>query len=83
MAAGVPILASALEGPQEVLADGRFGRLVSSEDPEALARALTEAMGQPEALLAVAHLAQAEAIRIYGFEAGADRLRDALYALHT
>ena len=87
MAAGVPILASALEGPQEVLADGRFGRLVKSEDPEALARALTEAMGESDALLAVAQAAQAEAIRAYGFEAGADRLRDAVnglgYALHT
>ncbi len=81
MAAGTPIVASALEGPQEVLADGRFGRLVASEDPEALARALSEAMGRPDALLAVAHLAQAEAIRTYGFAAGADRLRDALNAL--
>ncbi len=87
MAAGVPILASALEGPQEVLAGGRFGRLVASEDPEALAQALIEAMKQPQALLAVAHLAQAEVVDTYGFEAGADRLRDAVeglrFALHT
>ncbi len=83
MAAGVPILASALEGPQEVLDQGRLGRLVASEDPEALARALTEAMAEPAALSAVAYTAQAEAVRAYGFEAGADRLRDAVHALHT
>ena len=87
MAAGTPILASALEGPQEILAGGRLGRLVASEDPEALARALTEAMAEPQAMLDMAHLAQAEAIGAYGFAAGADRLRDAVHglrdALHT
>ena len=81
MAAGVPILASALEGPQEVLAGGRFGRLVKSEDPDALAAALHEALGQRDALLTLARAAQAQAVSTYGFETGADRLRDALRAV--
>ena len=81
MAAGVPILASALEGPQEILAEGRFGRLFPSEDPDALARAMAEAMQAPDALRAVARDAQAQAVSTYSFDAGADRLRDALESI--
>ena len=82
MAAGVPILASALEGPQEILDGGRLGRLFHSEDPEALAQAMKAALAEPAALRALAHDAQAQAVRAYGFDTGADRLGDALGSLH-
>jgi glycosyltransferase involved in cell wall biosynthesis len=82
MAAGVPILASALEGPQEILEGGRLGRLFASENPQALARAVKAALAEPEDLRALAHDAQAQAVRTYGFDAGADRLCEALGSLH-
>jgi glycosyltransferase involved in cell wall biosynthesis len=48
MAAGVPIVATAVGGVPEVLEGGRAGRLVPYGEPEALAHALRELLGSPE-----------------------------------
>jgi glycosyltransferase involved in cell wall biosynthesis len=42
MAAGLPIIATASEGALEIIEDGVSGRLVPTEDPEALAQAINE-----------------------------------------
>lgn len=47
MEAGVPVVASAVSGIPEVVVDGGTGWLVSPEDPDALATALGEALGDP------------------------------------
>ena len=45
MACGAPVVASDCpSGPQEILAGGRYGRLVAPEDSEALGRALIETL---------------------------------------
>ncbi len=48
MEAGVPVVASRVSGIPEVVMDGETGWLVPPEDPEALARALEEALAHPE-----------------------------------
>jgi glycosyltransferase involved in cell wall biosynthesis len=48
MEAGVPVVASRVSGIPEVVVDGETGWLVPSEDPVALARALTEMLADPE-----------------------------------
>ena len=48
MAAGIPIVATAVGGVPEVLEDGRAGRLVPYGDPDALANGIREVLGSPE-----------------------------------
>ncbi len=81
MAAGVPVVASDLEGPREILEQGRLGSLVASEDPERLADCLMQALGDRAHAVALARDAQARAVAKYGFEAGADRLAAAVDGL--
>jgi len=81
MAAGVPVVASDLEGPREILEQGRLGFLVDSEDPAKLADRLVEALQDRARAVALARRAQAHAVAVYGFEAGADRLAAAVAAL--
>jgi glycosyltransferase involved in cell wall biosynthesis len=45
---GVPIVATRVGGIPDVVEDGVNGRLVPARDPEALARALIEALDHPE-----------------------------------
>ncbi|MCA1578698.1 MAG: glycosyltransferase family 4 protein [Acidobacteria bacterium] len=47
MAAGLPIVATASEGGQEIIEDGVTGRLVPVDDPEALAQAVEELLDDP------------------------------------
>jgi glycosyltransferase involved in cell wall biosynthesis len=48
MAAGAPIVSSAIGGTDELIDDGRSGLLVAPGDPEALAQALRRVLGDPE-----------------------------------
>jgi len=48
MAAGVPIVATAVGGVPEVLDQGRAGRLVPYGDPDALAAGIRDLLGSPE-----------------------------------
>ncbi len=82
MAAGVPVVASDLEGPREILEQGRLGFLVDSEDPEKLADRLAEALRERRRAVDLARTAQAHAMAAYGFEAGADRLAAAVHGVN-
>ena len=81
MAAGAPVVATDIEGPAILLAEGRYGRLVPSEAPNALADAIAAALDDPQASLDMARLAQAEAIAPYDMEAGGERLWAAISPL--
>jgi glycosyltransferase involved in cell wall biosynthesis len=48
MAAGLPVIAAAVGGLPEVVADGESGLLIPAGDPEALAAALERLLGDPE-----------------------------------
>ena len=48
MAAGVPLVASALDGVREIVDDGRHGLLAPPGDPHALARAIARLAGDRE-----------------------------------
>lgn len=47
MAAGLPIVASASEGALEILEDGFTGKLVPTDNPEALAQAINDLLDDP------------------------------------
>ena len=81
MAAGAPVIATDIEGPRVLLGEGRYGRLVPPEAPDALAQAMAAALDDPNGALEMARLAQAEAIAPYDMEAGGMRLWAALIPL--
>lgn len=74
MAAGVPVIASNIDGPGEILSGGAFGRLVPPEDAAALADAITDALGDWDGTLATATAAQTQAVARFSLEAGQGRL---------
>jgi glycosyltransferase involved in cell wall biosynthesis len=47
MAAGIPVVSTASTGPREILEGGRYGPLVPVLDPEALAKAIADALDNP------------------------------------
>lgn len=47
MASGLPVVATASEGASEIIEDGITGKLVSADDPEALAKAITDLLDDP------------------------------------
>lgn len=83
MAAGLPVVASAIEGPVEILRDGHFGLMFPNEDVTALASALKSALGNWEGMLTLARAGQAHVLATYGLAAGQHRLKTALAAITT
>ena len=75
MAAGVPVVASHIDGPQEILSEGALGRLVPPQDAAALADAIETAITDWRATLEKAVAAQADAIERFSLEAGERRLK--------
>jgi len=63
MLAGVPIVASGVEGLTEVVGDA--GRLVPPERPDFLASAIVELAAEPETRLAVADRARERSVRLF------------------
>ena len=78
MAAGVPVVASDIKGPRDILKGGRFGRLARSEDDEALASAIAATAADWGKTLSVARQAQDHALSSFGFASGSARLRQAI-----
>lgn len=81
MAQGLPVVATASEGPSEILADGTGGQLVPRADPGALADALEALLADPDAARARGAAAHAEALRRWDLPASAQRLVAALGAM--
>lgn len=73
-ALGVPIVATAVGGVPEVVADGRTGRLVHALEPAALARALIEALAEPTLRATWAQSART-AVESFGISRTAERSR--------
>ena len=78
MAAGAPVIASAIDGPKEILLDGVLGGLTAPEDPEALAAAIRQALDDWPGTLNKARAARAYAVTHFSLEAGAARLKATL-----
>lgn len=81
MAAGAPIVATGIDGPKEILQDGRLGKLCAPENPAALAEAIAEAVSDWPVTLDRARAAQAYALSHFSLEAGRERLLATLNAV--
>jgi glycosyltransferase involved in cell wall biosynthesis len=73
MAAGTPVLATAVGGPAEIVEDGVSGRLLPPRDPSAWARAAAGLLGDPSARDALAERGR-ERARDFARGAYAERL---------
>jgi glycosyltransferase involved in cell wall biosynthesis len=74
MAAGKPIVASAIPGIDEVVADGATALLAPPDDPEALARALRRIVAEPQLRDSLAAAARARAEREFSAARGTQRV---------
>jgi len=67
MAAGLPVIATAVGGIEEILEDGRTGLLVAPSDPTALADRICQLMAAPALAQALGIAARAEVTERYSF----------------
>lgn len=67
-AVGVPVLASAVPGLDEVVIDGETGVTFAPENPDALAAALARLAGDPTATLQMVHAARRRVEAIFSLE---------------
>jgi glycosyltransferase involved in cell wall biosynthesis len=79
MAAGVPVVATAVGGVPDVVTDGRTGALVPPGNPEKLAEAMLLLARDPALRVRLRTAGRAEALRRYG----ADRLADDVASLYV
>lgn len=68
MRAGLPVVASAVGGIPEAVADGRTGRLVPPGEPAALSRALAEVLDDPAARRRMGEAGRARYEAAFSFE---------------
>jgi glycosyltransferase involved in cell wall biosynthesis len=80
MAAGLPIVSSAIDGPNEMLAQDESGLLVPAGDPKALAEALATLIADPTRAARLAAAARVAVERDFGPDALARRLAEAAAA---
>jgi glycosyltransferase involved in cell wall biosynthesis len=73
-ASGIPVVASRVGGLPEVVADGQTGLLVAPEDPEGLASALADLVGDPERRRALGRAARERAVALYDWQACARQM---------
>jgi glycosyltransferase involved in cell wall biosynthesis len=78
MAAGVPVVATDIDGPKEILQHGALGQLCAAEDAESLAVAIGIVLADWKTTLAKARAAQVYALSQFSLEAGQTRLVDTL-----
>lgn len=65
MAAGVPVVATKVQGVEEVITDGMHGLLVPPKDPQELSRALIQMVEHPEMRKQMSVVAQEHVLRSY------------------
>lgn len=68
MAAGLPVVASAVGGLLDLIADGRTGLLVPPAEPDALAGAVRSLIEHPARAAAMGEAARAEVLQHYSFD---------------
>ncbi|QIJ61285.1 glycosyltransferase [Streptomyces sp. JB150] len=68
MACGVPVVASAVGGQLDTVADPGTGRLVPPRDPRALARAVADLLARPETRLACGAAGRRRVLRRYTWD---------------
>lgn len=73
MASGLPVVASAVAGNDELVEDGRTGLLFGIDDPDALASAITRYADDAQFRSACGLAAREKAVRDYSWEAAARR----------
>jgi len=77
---GCPVVASRLEGIQDVVTNGVNGQLVEPEDPEAFAEAIRVYCDHPERLQPDAERAATHVAHAFGWRAVADQYVETLAA---
>ena len=83
MAVGLPVVATEIDGPNEILKDGVTGRLVPDDDVDRLAEALGEVVADPEVAVRLGQAARALVLREYSPDQLARRLEAALDGMLT
>jgi glycosyltransferase involved in cell wall biosynthesis len=78
MASGVPVVASRIDGPLEILKGGELGRLVAPDDDAALAEAMALVIKDWPTTVAMAAAAQTYALDHFSLDAGTRRLKTVL-----
>lgn len=78
MASGMPIVASAIDGPKDFLVEGETALLVPPGEPAALAQAIARLIGDDTLRATLGRAARAEAVMKYSFEAVGKQLGHAL-----
>lgn len=78
MAVGLPVVASEIEGPIEMIKEGVNGRLVPEDDPDRLAEALGELIGDRDGARRMGQAARTLVLEEYGPEQLARRLEAVL-----
>jgi glycosyltransferase involved in cell wall biosynthesis len=68
MAAGLPVVASAVGGLLDLVDDGRTGLLVAPSDPEPLAAAIRRLIDDPASAIAMGAAARAAVLQQYSFD---------------
>jgi glycosyltransferase involved in cell wall biosynthesis len=68
LAAGKPVVATAVGGTPDLLAEGAHGTLVPAGDPDALARAIADVLADPAAAAARARTGQRHVLATYSSE---------------
>jgi glycosyltransferase involved in cell wall biosynthesis len=73
MAAGLPVVATAVGGLRDTVLDGITGRLVPPRSPDVLAEVLTELLADPSRRLAMAHAGRERVLARYGWNTVAEQ----------
>jgi glycosyltransferase involved in cell wall biosynthesis len=81
MACGVPVVASAVGGLLDSVADGVTGVLVPPRDPDALAAALRALLADPARRAAMGRAGRRRALACFGWERIAEATLDAYRSL--
>ena len=78
MAYGVPVVTTLVEGPRDIVTDGKDALTVPAQDPAAMADAMARLLTDPALAAKLARSARARAAKEYSPEAMAGRLKEAL-----